>query len=232
MKKAYYNQKYFQDRLEGQKCMAFSIWKFLEKQGIKTILDVGCGSGWLINYLNHRSFKAQGCDKADEAVKLAKKIVKPSSLVIKASATKLPYQDSSFDAILGVSIIEHLTRTEAKKFLAEAHRVLKKDGWIFLVTPNYATPLRLYLGKKWGGYFDPTHINLYTPGRLKKLLKDYPFKNFKLTFAYYPDIPFDWGFPKVFFRLPRTIKNLINFLIVSTPGHYLRHSFWLAAQKK
>lgn len=212
--------------------MAFSIWKFLEKQRVKTILDVGCGSGWLINYLNQRGLKACGCDNADEAVKIARKIVKPSSLIIKASATKLPFQDRSFDAVLGISIIEHLTKLQAKKFLKEVGRVLKKRGWLFLVTPNYATPLRLYLGKNWGGYWDPTHINFYTPGSLKKLLKHYPFENFKLTFSYYPDIPFDWGFPRWFFRLPRIIKNITNFLIVCTPFHYLRHSFWLAAQKK
>lgn len=232
MGKTYYNRKYFDDRLEGQQSMAFSIWKFLTEIKAKKILDVGCGSGWLVRYLNQKGFKTKGCDLAEEAVKMAKKQVKPSSLIVKASATNLPYKDNSFDSVLGVSIIEHLTKSQAKKFLKEASRVLKKGGWMFLVTPNYATPLRFLMGKNWGGYYDPTHISLYTPWALKTLVKKYPFENLRLTFSYYPDIPFDWDFPGWFLKMPRQVKNIANFLIVSTPFCLLRHSFWLAAQRK
>lgn len=231
MKNAAYNQKYFQDRLEGQKCMAFCLWKFLENQEVKKVLDVGCGSGWLVRYLKKKGIKEiVGCDNADEAIKMAKKSF-PSVKTIKASATNLPFENESFDAVSAISLVEHLTRKETEKFLEEAARVLKKNGWLLIVTPNFATPLRLILRKKWSGYHDSTHQNFFTPWSLKRLLKDHSFADFKLTYPYYPNIPFDWGFPQPFLKLPRLAKNLINFLIVATPFYIFRHSFWLAAQK-
>lgn len=218
-----YNQKYILGRFEGPESLSYSLWLFLKKHRVKKILDVGCGSGWLMRYLTDKGFKVFGCDSSSYAVKI--------SGAVKAKATALPFDDGSFDAILGISIIEHLTVKEAHEFLNEAYRVLKKGGIFFLVTPNFATPLRLILGKKWGGYSDPTHLNFYTPGSLKKMLQAHSFTNFQTVFDYDKKIPFDFGFPSFFYSLPLIIKNLINFLIISTPLFYLRHSFWLAGFK-
>lgn len=222
--KNFYGKKYIADRFEGPKSLSFSLWKFLKKRRAKKILDVGCGSGWLMRYLKEKGFKVIGCDNSSYAVKV--------SGAVEGKATSLPFKDESFDAVLGISIIEHLIPKDAHEFLNEAYRVLKKGGVLFLVTPNYATPLRLILGKKWGGYADPTHLNFYTPNSLKKMLQGHSFSNFQATFDYDPDIPFDFGFPPFFYSLPASIKNLINFLIISTPFYYLRHSFWLATRKK
>jgi len=223
MKKNLYDRKYFQDRLIGQQCMVFSIRKFLQQKKAKRILDVGCGSGWLMRDLNKRGFRVTGCDSADEAVKI--------SGGIKANCTSLPFPDEAFDAVLGISLIEHLQKKETVKFVQEACRVLKKGGWLFLVTPNYATPLRVLMGNRWCGSADSSHINFYTPWALQKLLKNYHLVNFQLTFPYYQNIPSDWGFPPLFQKLPSSLKNLITYLIVSTPFYIFRHSFWLAGQK-
>ncbi|MDO8551675.1 MAG: class I SAM-dependent methyltransferase [bacterium] len=231
VRKNIYNHKYFLDRDKGQQCVAFSVAKFLKDQKINKVVDVGCGSGWLVKYLIDSGFKTYGCDSSKEAINIAKKKVKPS-LITKACASKLPYKDCSFDAVLGISIIEHLNQKEVNQFFKESARILKKNGWLFLVTPNYATPLRILMGEKWGGYWDPTHINFYTPWSLKKVLQKNNYFGFKVTFSYDKDIPFDWGFPPIFFKFPKFIKNILNYLIVSTPLYYLRHSFWMAAQRK
>lgn len=222
--KNFYNQKYIADRFEGPKSLSFSIWRFLVKHRAKKILDVGCGSGWLTRYLIGKGLDVVGCDNSSYAIKV--------SGAIKGKATNLPFKDESFDAVLGISIIEHLTLEEAHEFLNESYRVLQKKGVLFLVTPNFATPLRLVLGKKWGGYADPTHLNFYTPNSLKKMLRGHSFTNFQTIFDYDSKIPFDFGFPPFFYSFPSSIKNLINFLIISTPLYYLRHSFWLATWKR
>lgn len=218
-----YNKQYFQDRFEGQKSMAFILSEFLKSKKVKTVLDVGCGSGWMINYLKKYGFEMKGVDISYEALKISKQI--------KASATKLPFKDEAFDAVISISLIEHLIPKEVDKFLLESRRVLNKKGWLFLVTPNLSTPLRRVQGKKWGGYADPTHINLYTPNKLRKLLKSFNFNNFQLTFPYSPKIPQDLGFPKKFERLPKTLRNFFYYLVISSPLHYLKHSFWIAAKK-
>lgn len=221
-------------RSPDQKCIAFSIAKLFKKQKAKKILDVGCGSGWLVKDLKAEGFESFGCDLSEEAIRIAKNDNKTSRFIKKASAVKLPYPRSSFDALVAVSMIEHLTQAEAKKFLREAIRVLKPRGWIFLVTPNKITPLRLIyliIRQKWPALKDPTHINFYTPGSLKKLLAKFSFEHFQLTFTSSPSNSLAWEIPGFSLR-PDIFGNFINYLLISvSPFYYFRNSFWLAARK-
>lgn len=228
-KKNHYNKAYFQSCLDGPKSLSWVVANFLKQRRAKKVLDVGCGPGWLVRYLNINGFQTVGCDSSTEAIKIAKKVNKVD--VLQASAISLPFGDGVFDAVLSVSMIEHLTKTEAKKFLTEANRVLKNSGWLFLVTPNKITPIRLINRQNWPALLEPTHKVFYTPRSLKKLLQDFHFTNFKLTFSSSREVPFDWGFPKPFFKLPKIIKDVFNFLLISTPFYYFRNSFWIAAQK-
>jgi len=49
---------------------------------------------------------------------------------------KIPYKDNEVDVIYSSHMIEHLTQENAKKFLLEAYRVLRKDGIIRLAVPD------------------------------------------------------------------------------------------------
>lgn len=204
MKNNYFDEKYFKHRDYLDPKIASSVENLADRKNLKRILDVGCGTGKLVKYLNSKGFKAQGCDPY---VKLAK-----GKIFVKARATKLPYKNGSLDLVTNISVIEHLKKSEATKFLSETTRVLKNGGYIFLVTPNYNSIWRRVQGKKWFGYSDPTHINFYTPNSLAKLLKKHGFKNINFQFR---------------------VRNLglINYLIVSTPFWRIRDSFYISAQK-
>lgn len=223
------------DRSPDQKCIAYSIAKLLKKQGAKKILDVGCGSGWLVKDLKRDGFETFGCDLSDKTIRIVKNDREIGRFVQKASAVKLPYPDSSFDALLAISVIEHLTQAEARKFLKEACRVLKPHGWIFLVTPNKITPLHLIyliIRQKWPASKDPTHINFYTPGSLKRLLTQFSFEHFQFTFTSSPGISLDWEISRLLPVRPKIFGYFINYLLISvSPFYYFRNSFWLAARK-
>lgn len=229
--KNYYNRDYFEERDHVAPSMAQAIKIFAKKHKVKTILDVGCGTGRLIKFLNSSGFDAKGCDISKTAVELTNKINRKKVSIV-APAQKLPFPDNTFDLVISISTIEHLTNSQANKFILEAKRVLKKRGYLFLVTPNYLTPIRLIHGKKWFGYNDPTHINFFTPMSLKKLLKNYGFVNFKFLFQTNYDVSYDWEFPTIFRKFPKAVKNLVIFLFFSSPLTFIRNSFWLLAQKK
>lgn len=203
MKKNLYSQKYFQERDYLDPKIASVVENLAKNNNLKTILDVGCGTGKLVEYLNSRGFVVKGCDPYIKSKKRN---------VIEGAATNLPFKDQSLDLITSVSVIEHLTKSEVVKFLNEAGRVLKSGGYIFLVTPNYNSIWRIIMGKKWFGYSDPTHINFYTPSSLSKLLKENGFK--KIKFAFKIDS-----------------LSLVDYLLVSTPLWRIRNSFYIAAQK-
>lgn len=226
----YYNKKYFQDRDLLDRHLAATIEMLAQEHGLKKILDVGCGTGKLVKYFNDNGFEALGCDMADEAIKIAK-IVNNSSSIKKATASNLPFKNGSFDFVTAISIIEHLTEKGAKLFLAEAKRVLKPNGFLFMVTPNFAAPWRYIQGKRWFGYSDPTHTHFYTRKSLSNLLRTYRFRNIKLQFKTIYDPPYEWELPGFLGKLPKPAKSLITFLLISTPVSAIRNSFWIAAQK-
>lgn len=218
-----YNKKYFRERDKLSKTLAWELGFILKKYGAKSVLDVGAGTGKLVKFLKKNGFEAIGVDSAKIAVhKYGMKLGK---------ADNLPFENQSFDVVIAISLIEHLTKNETSKFLKEVHRVLKIPGIIFLVTPNFASPSRIIFGKKWFGYADPTHNVFYTPSTLKGLLEKDKFKNIQFTFPIAPNLPFDWPIPPIFSNLPPLFQNLANFLFISTPLTFLRDSIWVLAKK-
>ena len=149
-----------------------------------------------------------------------------------ASATALPYKNNSFQMITAISIIEHLNQIDAVKFVKEARRVLKNDGYIFMVTPNYSSIFRLIQGKNWFGYSDPTHINFFTPRSLEQLLVKTGFYKVKNRFKIKYQKSLDWEFPKPLNNSPKFLKSFAVNLLYDSPLTFIRNGFWIQAQKK
>lgn len=220
----YYTKEYFQKRNKVPLHLAETLTHILKKEDARKVLEVGCGTGSLLRYLKKKGFDIIGCDNSDVAVRLSGQI--------KASATSLPFGNQKFDAVIAISLIEHLTKNEGLKFLKEVKRVLKENGHIFLVTPNFASPFRIIRGFKWYGYQDSTHITFYTPKTMKKILAKGGFFDFRFTFPIPPRVAFDWPIHPAIYKLPRPMLFLLNYLFISSPLASLRDSIWIYAKKK
>lgn len=218
----YYNESYFAERETIPTYLVDTIKGLLKRNGAKTVLEVGCGSGYLLKKLRSSGYIAKGIDISPIAAKLSGGKV--------GSATDIPYVDKRFNAVLGISIIEHLSLRDGKKFIKEAKRVLKSNGLIFLVTPNYNSPNRYIKGKKWFGYSDKSHIYFYTPGSLSNLLEKYDFSSISCRFPTMLD-SFEWPLPSVLKKSPKIIRRLINYLLISSPIALYRDSFWISGNK-
>jgi SAM-dependent methyltransferase len=75
------------------------------------------------------------------------------------SAQELRFQDAEFDVVRAAQLIEHLTPEQGARFLAEAARVLKPGGRVFLTTPG--------VRNAWNTF---SHIRPYPPMAFRKLL--------------------------------------------------------------
>lgn len=220
MPTSHYTPHYFKHRDHLDPYIATSIDIFASLHGLKKVLDVGCGTGLLVHYLTSHGFKSVGCDKYYH-----------HRGIINCSATKLPFPKSSFDLVTSISVIEHLTPHEASLFLTEAYRVLRPGGYIFLITPNFASPFRLLLGKHWFAFSDPTHLTYYTPSSLSHFLTLQGFIAPNLRFVIAKDIVFDWHLPKLVSRMPNLVKYWLTYLLISSPLSTMRDSFWISARK-
>src|SRR4030042_4295271 len=221
-----YNKAYFKKRDHLDLHIAKSLLLVAKENNLKCILDVGCGTGKLVNYFQKEGFNAHGCDNHKVAILLASKINKKGAIT-KATAANLPYKNKSFELVSAISTIEHFTQTETEKFLDEAHRILKPKGFIFLITPNFNSPLRYLKGSRWFGYSDPTHITFFTPKTLSDLLKKHKFVNIKTRLRSAYNIPTNLHLPKQVHSLPMPLKNLLNNFMISSPLAVWRDSLWI-----
>jgi 2-polyprenyl-3-methyl-5-hydroxy-6-metoxy-1,4-benzoquinol methylase len=226
----HYNKKYFTERDHLDPYIASIIEILAKKNGIKSILDVGCGSGRLVKYLTEKGFTVFGIDPAPVAVKAAQKLCGKSKIKL-ASAEKMPFQRNTIDLITCISVIEHLHKKQTEKFLNECRRVLKPDGFIFFITPNYGNLISRIQGDKWFGYQDPTHISFFSPATLRLTLSQYGFANFRTRFEFDNSIKFDWHLPDFAQKLPSFMKQVLTFSMLSAPIISLQtNSFRMSAR--
>ena len=109
---------------------------FIEHLGVqneRSILDVGCGTGSLLRIAGNKGLKTHGIDISIEALKVAKKIV-PSSHLMLGVGEGLPFSDGSFDYITCLGAIEHFQ--DIDRGLKEMIRVAKKDAKFCILVPN------------------------------------------------------------------------------------------------
>lgn len=89
----------------------------------KDILEVGCGTGLILKELAPVANRAVGIDISPGMLDQAKN---RGLEVYEASATDLPFEDSSFDAVYSFKVLAHVE--EIEKAMCEVARVLRPGG--------------------------------------------------------------------------------------------------------
>ncbi len=102
-----------------------------------SVLDIGCGTAPLLVAGAQRSKKLVGVDIAFRWLVVAKKRLVEAHLdlpLICACAEALPFPDGLFDRVVADSVLEHLQ--DQPRAVAECYRVMKRDGYLYVSTPN------------------------------------------------------------------------------------------------
>jgi SAM-dependent methyltransferase len=104
------------------------------------ILDIGCGTGRTVNWLNEHGFSASGIDLSVKLLGEAKKQVRGMDL-FQAAAGSLPFQEQFFDCVLMECSLSAVARVT--DCLKEVHRVLHKNGLFMIMDLFSREPSRL-----------------------------------------------------------------------------------------
>ncbi len=101
----------------------------------KIILDIGCGTGYGLNYLSQYSRFSVGVDCSEEAISYARNHYRRNNLNFFVMDTnRLGFESGSFDLACMFQVIEHVK--DFRLSLSEAARILKQGGILLLSTPN------------------------------------------------------------------------------------------------
>jgi ubiquinone/menaquinone biosynthesis C-methylase UbiE len=99
------------------------------------VLDVGCGTGYLLRTLAHRYPDAQqlcGIDAAPQMIATASALTRDDRLSFNVGvAEELNYPDGTFDLIVSTTSFDHWTDQQAG--LVECARLLRPGGQLVLV---------------------------------------------------------------------------------------------------
>lgn len=169
------DQRYLQTRVLRTLRNLFEF--ILKKEFGKKILDLGCGDGSFVRVCNENNITARGIDISDG---------------INFECDKLPYEDDSFDIVLLYSIIEHIENPD--NILCEIKRVLRKNGFVIIITHNFELSNWLLCGRDF--YNDPTHRRPYNRVSIKKLMTMYEFSKCFLGLWTVCKSPFIWRLPE------------------------------------
>jgi ubiquinone/menaquinone biosynthesis C-methylase UbiE len=100
------------------------------------LLDLGCGDGKYsrLLYSLNKNINITAVDISEEALKRAKSnLVGTGARLIKGDMGNLPFSANSFDVLLIIDALHHYPHFS--QVIKEAHRVLRKNGYMLIAEP-------------------------------------------------------------------------------------------------
>lgn len=99
------------------------------------ILDIGCGSGHLINILEKRGIKTTGLEPIKELISIAKKR-NPNSNIIEGSVEEITTKTTKkFSTITIIDVLEHVS--DDIKVIQDLYNRLEEGGYLIIVVPSF-----------------------------------------------------------------------------------------------
>lgn len=159
------------------------------KRRERSLLDVGCGYGYLMQLAAKRGWKTYGVEIMENGYKyITKQLNLP---VFKGDLTEAPFTAASFDV---VTIIDVLSKcSDPFLTLKTVYHVLKKGGLVAIRLRNYYFHYMMHLIYRIGkrlffilGIINPSVFDLYsfTPFTIKRMLCKAGFKEVKAKNSY------------------------------------------------
>ena len=138
--KEWFDELYFKnrERWAGLKARMDFLFRTIQQYHPKTVLDVGCGTGFLVAKLRRGGVEAWGMDWTGAAGKLI-----PDWYIIGDATQRYPFADQSFDVVISTDVFEHLPPDSIDQTRDEMLRV----GKVVLASIGF-TPEHVFAGEK------------------------------------------------------------------------------------
>ncbi len=132
-------EQYYLGNGFGQQTHAKSmnvLSRFFKNNGVSSVLDFYCGTGRNSFFLSKEGFDVHGFDRSKFALDIATQKQKENKTDVKFNLFelegKLPYENSSFDAVIIVRALYQAKMDTIRKNVEEISRVTKSGGYVYM----------------------------------------------------------------------------------------------------
>jgi cyclopropane fatty-acyl-phospholipid synthase-like methyltransferase len=182
--------------------------EYLPRNKKAKILDLGCGAGHFLYYLQKKGFKNFiGIDISEQQVAFCKKNISKSVKVFDAFQF-LSTKEEFFDLVVANDFLEHIPKERVIELLQLVYGSLKKGGKFVIKTPNMSNPFSLD-----SRYKDLTHEIGFTEISLYQVLSVANFESIQIY-------PFKTGFSL-------TPKGIVSRVILNFFYYFMKKLFAL-----
>ena len=174
------------------------------KSGME-VLEIGCGTGFFTKEIIKKPVHLTAIDISPELIDVAKRNILESNVkFIIENAYQMTFENYSFDAVIGSSVLHHLDVDAALK---EFYRVLKPGGIIAFTEPNMMNPqiaLQKNIPSLKKALGDSPDETAFFSWSIKKKLKQVGFTQVEI-------VPFDFLHPRIPEKLIKSILPFTHF---------------------
>jgi SAM-dependent methyltransferase len=128
-------------------------------------LDIGCGSGTLLRAAGAEGWDATGTEIAPAVVDA----MRAHGLDARLGLTdELDLPSGGFDVVSAIEVLEHVPDPDA--LIAEATRLLRPGGALYVTTPHGRGVSWRFLGTDWSVVAPPEHLQLFSSAGIRSAL--------------------------------------------------------------
>lgn len=142
-------------------------------------LDLGCGDGRFTAFLGEFA-DTDGLELSEEAIRIAKEKA-PHVNFFQGNALEHDFKPNIYDLVISQEVIEHIEDQAA--YINVCYRILKKDGYLIITTPNK----KVFDHLKGGNWSHQPIEKTMSPKVFKSLIKE------KFNIISYDSIIFNFG---------------------------------------
>lgn len=178
------------------------------------ILEVGCGYGRYLAALSDMGYKdCYGIDLSADQIAHAKTKLLLSNVEEADALAWLNDKEATFDCILGLDILEHLTNADLIQLGENMYKALKPGGVVIFQVPNGMSPLNPII------YGDLTHVRAFTPQSMQQFLLHVRF----VPNGYFEIPPYVYGLKSAIQRILWTgiVKPILSALVLMLHGRVM-----------
>jgi SAM-dependent methyltransferase len=151
--------------------LAETIATFESYRKTNRLLDLGCGTGALLEVAGQLGWQAEGLDVSQPVVDHGRQ------LGLEVSCGELAdskFESNSFDVVTASELLEHLS--DPKLLVQEVARILRPGGLFWTTTPHARGISARLLGTKWSVLCPPEHLQLFSVKGVIGLLRGAGFR--------------------------------------------------------